>query len=240
LLFLQLEDATRELPKGWLRVRRSFTEGGVMRSYPLAVLLASAGALLSACDERSATGIADRPSFSVANQPGIGARDVTVDFASFGADKVFEPDFYRSDGILFPPEECGSAGCFSWFIGFCQGHAALAGQTSFGPVEANFTRPVSGLSLLVTPALQGTATYVLTVFAASGEILATTSVTVTQDLGDPANSGSGYFTISLTNLPGPARSFTLDNVFVRSSFPSNTMIPYCVSSISYTHWGAQP
>jgi hypothetical protein len=40
-------------------------------------------------------------------------------------------------------------------------------------------------------------------------------------------------------LGRPAKSFELDNVFVRSSF-SNTVIPYGVSSISYTHWGKQP
>ena len=58
--------------------------------------------------------------------------------------------------------------------------------------------------------------------------------------GDPANSGFGYFTMTLTNLPGPAGSFALDNVFVRSSFPQNGVIPFGVSSITYTHWGNQP
>lgn len=170
----------------------------------------------------------------------VGSRDVTIDFTSFGLGTVFEPDFYRSDGIRFPSKRCGSAGCDTWFIAhIIQGDDALLGETRFGPVKATFTRPISSLSLRVAPALQGTATYVLSAFAGSGKLLATTSVTVTQDFGDPANTGFGYFMVSLTNLPKPAKSFTLDNVFVRSSF-SNTDIPYGVSSISYTHWGQRP
>jgi len=101
-----------------------------------------------------------------------------------------------------------------------------------GPVTATFARPISELSVRVAPALQGTALYLLNAFAESGALLATTSVTVTQDEGDPANSGSGYFTMS--------GSFALDNVFVCSSFPQNVAIPFGVSSITYTHWGNQP
>jgi hypothetical protein len=186
-----------------------------------------------------------RPSFTGIGRSRIGARDVTIDFTSFGASiaggNVFEPDFYRSDGIRFPPQRCGSAGCDTWLIWhIVQGDDALWGETRFGPIKATFTRPISNLSLRVAPTLQGTATYVLSAFAASGKLLATTSVTVTQDFGDPANTGFGYFRVSLTNLPKPAKSFTLDQVFVRSSFPQTTDIPYGVSSISYTHWGQQP
>lgn len=169
---------------------------------------------------------------------GVAAREVTIDFTSFGAADIFEPDFYRSDGILFPRQRCGSAGCDTWSIAhIIQGDDALLGENWFGPIKASFTRPVSSLSLRVAPALQGTATYLLSAFAASGKLLATTSVTVTQDFGDPANTGFGYFTISLTNLARPAKSFTLDNVFVRSTYPTNVNMPYGVSSISYRHWG---
>lgn len=173
----------------------------------------------------------------------VGARDVTIDFSSFGAGEFFQPDFYRSDGILFPPEQCGTEGCGPWFIGFVQGDAALTlgdNPLKDAPLTARLTRPISSLSVRVAPSLQGTATYVLSAFAASGRLLATTSVTVTQDFGDPANTGFGYFTVSLTNLPRPAKSFRLINVFVRSTFPLNDHIPYGVSSISYTHWGQQP
>ena len=171
---------------------------------------------------------------------GLSAREVTIDFSSYGAGKVFDPEFYRLDGITFPREACGSAGCSPWLVGFYQGDAALVGEPRFGSVKATFTRPIADLLLRVAPGLQGTATYLLKAFAPSGRLLATTSVTVTEDFGDPANSGFGYFEIRLANLPGPAKSFTLDNVFVRSSFPQNVAIPYGVSSISYTHWAGQP
>jgi hypothetical protein len=198
--------------------------------------------LLAACSD-APTGesplAASQPTFGVGAPIGLGVRNVTIDFTSFGQGKVFEPAFYRLDGILFPPEACGSAGCTPWFIGFIQGDDALAGDPRFGPVTATFSRPISDLSLRVAPALQGTATYVLRAFDQPGRLIATTSITVTQDLADPEDSGPGYFTISLTNLGRPAKSFELDNVFVRSSF-SNTVIPYGVSSISYTHWGKQP
>jgi len=209
-----------------------------MRTLPTVTLLVSACTSLLACVDRSPAGPVYRPSSNAAARVGVGAADVTIDFSSFGEGKEFQPTFYKLDGILFPSEECGPAGCRPWFVGFTQGDAGLEGQPRFGPVTATFMRPISDLSLRVAPRLQGTATYLLSAFAASGELLATTSLTVTQDEGDPANSGPGYFTISLTDLHGPAKRFALDNVFVRSSFPLplNTEIDYAVSSISYLHW----
>ena len=206
-----------------------------MRPFPLAVLLTLTVTLLPACADRSPTAPPGPPSFALSARVGLGTPSVTIDFSSFGSSRFFVPDFYRLDGILFPPVQCGASGCGAWFVQFIQGDAALV-----GPVTATFARPISELSVRVAPALQGTALYVLTAFAGSGALLATTSVTVTQDEGDPANSGVGYFTMMLTNLPGPAWSFALDNVFVRSSFPQNAAIPFGVSSITYTHWGKQP
>jgi len=162
---------------------------------------------------------------------------VTIDFSTFGSGREFEPRFFRSDGIEFPVQACGPAGCTPWFVGFVQGDAALVGDNLFGPVTALFSRPVSDLALLVAPGLQGTATYVLRAFAASGNLIGTTSVTVTEDFGDPANTGFGYFAIGLTNLSSPAKSFSLENVFVRSSYPQVDRVPYGVSSISFRHWG---
>src|SRR5437773_1138355 len=83
--------------------RRS-KQGGVMRPCPPAVLLTSAAALLSACADRSPTESGDRPSFGVSARVGLGAPSETIDFSSFGSSKDFEPDFFRLDGILFPPE----------------------------------------------------------------------------------------------------------------------------------------
>lgn len=167
---------------------------------------------------------------------GVADHEVTVDFSSYGAGRVFDPTFYRHEGLVFPAERCGPAGCDSWFVGFVQGDAALVQTPLLGPVEATFTRPVSNLSLRVAPSLQGTATYTLKAFSASGHLIESSSLTVTEDFGDPANTGFGYFTISLVHLAEPAKRFTLDNVFVRSSFPGITEIPYGVSSISYRQW----
>ena len=47
---------------------------------------------------------------------------------------------------------------------------------------------------------------------------ATKSVTRTEDTGDPADQGFGYFTIDLGLLAGPAHTFILTNGFIRSSF----------------------
>jgi hypothetical protein len=168
---------------------------------------------------------------------GVAARRVTIDFTSFGVGKVFQPDFYKSDGIRFSKQQCGAAGCRPWSVELIQGDAALLGEPQFGVLKATFTRPISDLSLQVAPALQGTVTYVLRAFSASGRLLGRTAVRVTQDFGDPANSGFGYVTVRLSNLARPAKSFTFQSVFVRSSSPTNPEIPYGVGSISYTRWG---
>lgn len=190
--------------------------------------------VVPSCSGEAPTG--PEPSF----KPGVAARQVTIDFTSFG-EGTFEPDFYRRDGIRFPSQRCGSAGCDTWSIAFAfQGDHALLGENFFGPIEGMFTRPISSLSMQVAPGLQGTALYVLKAFDASGRLISTTSRTVTQDSGDPEDSGQGYFTMSLPNLSRPAKSFSLDSDFVRSTFPLNTNIPYGVSSITYRHWGGAP
>jgi hypothetical protein len=170
---------------------------------------------------------------------GVAQRRVTIDFTSFGIGRAWEPDFYKSDGIRFTKRQCGPAGCRILSVDLFQGDAALHGEPLFGPIRATFTRPVSDLSLQVAPGLQGTVIYVLKAFAASGKLLGTTRLSVTQDFGDPANTGFGYVTVRLPNLPRPAKSFSFQSVFVRSTFPLNTEIPYGISSISYTHWGGQ-
>ena len=50
--------------------------------------------LALSCDEAST---APASSF----EPAVGARQVTIDFTSFG-EGIFEPEFYRKDGIRFP------------------------------------------------------------------------------------------------------------------------------------------
>lgn len=175
---------------------------------------------------------------SSAAVPGVGAPEVIVDFSN-NDQGDFDPLSYRSDGIVFPPQRCGNAGCAPWFVGFIQGDNALVGNPLLGGITAMFTRPVSELSLQVAPAAQGTATYTLTAFGASGKELASQSLTVTQDIGDPTTGPPGYFTIGVGGFAVPATSFALTSVFVRSSFGIN-LIEYGASSIHYTHWGEQP
>ena len=148
----------------------------------------------------------------------IAANPVTIDFSTHGQGP-FDQSFYESDGVIFIQ---GS------FVGYIQGDEALV-----GPVAGIFKPKVSSLSVRVAPANQGTAIYTLSALSSSGELVASTSVTVTQDEGDPANSVWGYFTLDLGPLPKKARSFTLTNTFVRSSFSLTTSIEFGVSVLSF-------
>jgi hypothetical protein len=142
-----------------------------------------------------------------------------IDFSSAG-EGVFQTDFFRKQGLIFTQGD---------FVGFVQGDEALV-----GPIAGSFHPSVCSLSLRVAPALQGTAAYTLTAFSPSGEIVSQVTVTVTQDSGDPENGPFGYFTIELANLTPRANYFTLENRFIRSSFPQNTQIPFAISSLTYT------
>jgi hypothetical protein len=163
--------------------------------------------------------------------------EVTIDFSAVGAGNVMDPDFFKSDGIVFPPEFCGPSGCTPLNIVNIQGDAALSGDPRFGPITAKFSRPISGITPSVAPALQGTATYVLRLFSASGAQVGETVLTVTQDVGDSPPGTPGYFEMSATDLSKRAKSFTLENIFVRtlSGPPTQTLIPYGVNSITYTY-----
>jgi hypothetical protein len=203
------------------------------------LVLSSLLATLSCSDET-----ATEPEASF--KSGVAAREVTIDISSFGLapspgiGKIFQLDFYRREGILFQQQPCVAGVCEPLRVGITQGDAAITvGHPPFVgiPLTATFTRPISSLTLNLAPQLQGTMTYVLSAFSASGELLGTTSRTVTQDFGDPANTGFGYFSITLTDLPKPAKSFSILGVFVRSTFELNTFIPFALSTISYTHWG---
>jgi hypothetical protein len=150
--------------------------------------------------------------------PSTVASATTADFSTHGQGS-FDQSFYRADGVTFTE---------GTFVGYIQGDDALVGS-----IAGDFKPKGSSLSARVAPAAQGTATYTLTALAASDKPIASTSVTVTQDEGDPANSGWGYFDIDLGQLPKRARAFTLTNTFVRSSYPHITTIPFGVSSLSF-------
>ena len=147
----------------------------------------------------------------------------TIDFSTPGQGP-FQPDFFKKQALVFTQGD---------FVGFIQGDQALV-----GPVAGTFHPSVCSLSLSVAPALQGTAAYTLTAYTASGKMVGSTTMIVTQDSGDPENGPLGYFRIELTGLSGKAQMFTLENQFLRSSFPQTTQIPFGVSSITYTISGA--
>jgi len=147
------------------------------------------------------------------------ATSQTLDFSTPGEGPI-QPDFFKRQGLVLTEGN---------FVGFVQGDQAL-----IGPVAGGFHPSVCSLSLRVAPALQGTAAYTLTAYSSSGEAVGSTTVIVTQDSGDPENESPGYFSIALTDLSQRAQTFTLENQFIRSSFPQNTQIPFGVSSITYT------
>jgi len=144
---------------------------------------------------------------------------ITIDFSRV-SQGPFDQSYFQADGMVFTE---------GTFVGFCQGHNALVGPVA-GAVRGGFT----SLSAQVTPAFQGTATYTLAAFK-KGKQIAATSVTVTQDTGDPTTGPPGYFKISIGTLPKKADSFSLSNVFVRSSFSGRTQIEFCVRSMTFSH-----
>jgi hypothetical protein len=146
----------------------------------------------------------------------------TIDFSTAG-EGPFQLNVFKKQGLVFAQGD---------FIGFIQGDQALVGA-----VAGAFHPSVCSLSLSVAPALQGTAAYTLSAYAASGKVVGSTTVIVTQDSGDPENGAPGYFSMELSNLSQRAQTFTLENQFIRSSFPQTTQIPFGVSSITYTTSG---
>ena len=150
--------------------------------------------------------------------PTAAASATTVDFTTHGQG-WFDQSFYVRDGVTFTQGD---------FVGWIQGDEALV-----GPIAGDFKPKVSSLSARVAPAVQGTAIYTLSALSPSGRVIESTSVTITQDTGDPDTGPFGYVTIDLGTLPRKAASFSLTNTFVRSSYPQYTTMPFGVSSISF-------
>lgn len=141
-----------------------------------------------------------------------------IDFSTHGGG-LLDSRFYKSDGVVFTPG----------FVGYVQGDDAL-----IGPIAGKFSPKATSVSVRIAPGYQGTATYTLTTYDSARHVVAAASVTVTQDTGDPANSGWGYFTLGLPSLPSNAASFEVTNTFVRSSYPHVTEIAFGVSSVTFT------
>ena len=159
------------------------------------------------------------------------AKAATIDFSTAPqAPEPFPKDFYAQQGIVFT--EASN-------VGNIQGDEALGGAPTVAGV---FTAPIIRLSLEAAPAFQGTAEYTLTAFDRAGLVVDSRAVVVTEDEGDPAHQGFGYFTVDLGTLPRPATSFTFRSRFLRSSFgtpdcggePVERCFSYGVRSITFT------
>lgn len=112
-------------------------------------------------------------------------------------------------------------------MGYIQGDEALVGDMAGGT-----RKKFSSISASFAPAGQGTAVYTLSAYKGKS-LVGRSSVTVTQDVGDPASDPFCYETIAL-DTPVKADSFRLDNRFVRSSSPDVTVIEFGTSSITLT------
>ena len=145
----------------------------------------------------------------------VRAASVTIDFSQHGQGP-FDQSFFS--GVSFAE---------GTFVGYIQGDEALVGRAA-GSIKNGF----KSIAARVAPAIQGTAIYTLTAHSSSGRTLGSSSVTITQDTGDPETGPFGYESIELGPLPRKASSFRLSNTFVRSSYTHITQIEFGVSSIT--------
>jgi hypothetical protein len=143
----------------------------------------------------------------------------TIDFSTAG-EGPFRSNFFKGQGLVLTQGD---------FVGFVQGDQSL-----IGPVAGTFHPAVCSISVRVAPAFQGTAAYILRAYSASGKEVGSTTMMVTQDTGETGSGSFGYFVIELTGLSQKAQTFTLENQFIRSSFPQITQISFGVSSITYS------
>jgi hypothetical protein len=153
---------------------------------------------------------------AAASPAAAASSSAAIDFSEHG-EGAFDQSFFN--GVKFTE---GS------FVGYIQGDQALVGDLA-GETKKKF----SSISASFAPAGQGTARYTLTAYKGK-KLAGSSSITVTQDAGDPASGPFGYETITLGNLAKNADSFRLDNRFVRSSFPDITVIEFGTSSITIT------
>ena len=128
--------------------------------------------------------------------------------------------FYNVDPLAFKVNGIRLAN--DYVVGFSNGHAVLLGSASNTPpftIAASLTRPVSSVSASIRMHVQGTADYTLAAYAASGELVGSSTITLSQDGLD-----GNFYTVSLDNLPIKAKSFTILGG-----------LDYGVKSISYSY-----
>jgi hypothetical protein len=141
---------------------------------------------------------------------------VTIDFSAHGGGAL-DPTYFQRH-VEFTEG--------SW-VGYVQGDQAL-----IGPVAGTAAKKFTGVSATFAPATQGTAEYTLTAYKGNGKPIASNTITVTQDTGDPETGAWGYDTVTLEGLSKKAKSFRLTNSFIRSSHSHITQIDFGVASIT--------
>ena len=146
---------------------------------------------------------------------------VVIDFSTVGVTSgSLDPLFFKSEGIRFAD---------SLALDIVNGDVAALFVVR--PLAATFTRPVSGITVslaLVGPDVAGhTSDYTLTAYSGSGNVVGSTTVTVTQ--GGTGDTPIGFSTISLSDLSSGAKSFSLTPVL------GTPNPPFAVNWLSYTY-----
>lgn len=153
-----------------------------------------------------------------------GAIPITVDMSDHGGG-TFDQEYFKPQGVIFTD---------GGFIGYVQGDDALIFDQSNGITGLFAPAAVTSISVDIAPWLQGTWAYRLAALDVLSNIIDSETILVTQDSGDPENSGSGYFSIELAGLPG-AVGFLVDSTYIRDSHgnaPGNNIA--ALSSMSFT------
>jgi hypothetical protein len=142
---------------------------------------------------------------------------VTVDFDALGPWTDFfrmDPLFFKSDGIRFSGD---------YMVGMSNGQAVLIGNQAWNTpqftIAASFTRPVSSVTASIRMGLQGTSDYTLVAYSASGDVIGSSTITLSQNGLD-----GNFYDIVVRDLPSKAKSFSIVGG-----------IEYGVQSITYEH-----
>ena len=153
-----------------------------------------------------------------------GAVPVTVDMSDHGGG-IFYQEYFRPKGVVFTDGD---------FVGYVQGDDALVFDQSNGITGLFAPAAVTSISVDIAPWLQGTWAYRLAALNVLSNIIDSKTILVTQDTGDPENTGFGYFSIELTGLPGAA-GFLVDSTFIRTSYGTTSANNIAaLSSISFS------
>jgi hypothetical protein len=149
----------------------------------------------------------------------IPARAEVIDISAL-VGKPFDQTFFAAQGLIFTSQMS---------LGFVQGDDAL-----IAPVSGRLVRPIDALSVLVAPGSQGTADYTLALFDVDTNLTGSTTIRVTQDFGDPENTGFGYVPLTVGRTSTAAHFFSLSNRFVRSSFSEVGNVEFAVSTLEFS------